>query len=187
MGFGFALAKGRPRNYLDLVRDHEDGIEAYSEAADDIGCVRRRGLFRIFGLPVVFGRKACKKILGTGFGYGSKVFSQFFGVHAKTGIGNCKGFGVLVQCYAYFKIKIWQSGQFAAVYTEAHLVKGIGCVGNQLTQKNFAVCIEGMGENMQYLAYFGAKFTFFIAFFRHFVLRYILHGTSRVCAILSGS
>ena len=26
MGFGFALAKGRPRNYLDLVRDHEDGI-----------------------------------------------------------------------------------------------------------------------------------------------------------------
>ena len=47
---------------------------------------------------------------------------------------------------------------------------------NQLQRKFLAVCIEGMGENMQYLAYFGAKFTFFIAFFRHFVLRYILHG-----------
>jgi hypothetical protein len=42
----------------------------------------------------------------------------------------------------------------------AQLVQGIGGVGDQLTQKNLGVRIKGMDDQLQQLADFGLKFTF---------------------------
>ena len=151
------IAKSRARGDGNLVGYHKDGIKAYAKAADNIGGVSH-GFFALgavvgppvagFGLGGVFGRDVGQKLLGTGFGYGAQVFGQFLCRHAKAGIGDGEGFGVLIKGYAYLQRQVGQLGAFAAIDAKAQLVQRVRGVGNEFTQENLTIGIQRVGQDV---------------------------------------
>ena len=55
----------------------------------------------------------------------------------------------------------------APVAAEAQLVQGVGSVGDEFAEEDLAIGVEGIGENAQDFAHFGAKFTGLSRGFRH--------------------
>ena len=59
------------------------------------------------------------------------------------------------------------TGRLAAAFTEAQLVQRIGRIGNEFTQKDFAIGIERIGENAQNLAHLSLELLFLNTVFGH--------------------
>ena len=123
-----------------FVGDHEHGVEAHAEAADDgVGP----------GAALLGG--AAHELGGPGVGDGADILHEFLAGHADAGVGDGQGPGVLVGGYADFqgRVRVGQGG--AAGLQEAQLVQGVGGVGHQLAQKDFAVGVDGVGDDLQQL------------------------------------
>ncbi|KAF5034277.1 hypothetical protein DSECCO2_597900 [anaerobic digester metagenome] len=129
----------------DASRDHEHGVEADAEAADEV-----RGGVLVVGHGLHEG-------LGAGFGDGAEVVHEFFAGHAAAGVGDDELAGVLVCGDADFERRVGVGDGGAPAGFEAQLVQGVGGVGHQLAQKYFPVGVDGMGDDIQELANFGAK------------------------------
>ena len=70
---------GLARDDLDLVGDHEDGVEADAELADEVGVLA--------GVAGELG----EEVLGAGAGDGAEVRDEIFLVHADAGVGDGEG------------------------------------------------------------------------------------------------
>ena len=73
------LFAGLAREDLDLVGDHEDGVEADAELADEVGV--------FLGVAGELG----EEVLGAGAGDGAEVRDEVFLVHADAGVGDGEG------------------------------------------------------------------------------------------------
>ena len=73
------LFAGLAGDDLDLVGDHEDGVEADAELADEVGV-----LLGVAG-------ELREEVLGAGAGDGAEVRDEVFLVHADAGVGDGEG------------------------------------------------------------------------------------------------
>ena len=159
-----ALAVGRPepgmgaartaRDDIDLVRDHEGGIEADAELADQLGAFT--GLCRL---------DALHEGAGAGPGNRAERFDEIVAVHADAVVfqSQCVVVGVERQGDARTRIvgqKFRCSDRFVA-----QLFAGIGGVGYQLPQEDILVGIDGMHHEVQQARDIGLKNMVFDGFF----------------------
>ena len=136
-----AVARGAGA-HGDFIRHDECRVEAYAELTDQLAVFR---LVRAHGLEERF---------GAGFSDGAEMVDHLVAVHPDAIIGNRQGAVLFIKrdAHAQFAIAFVQIrvGQRA----EAQLVRRIGGVGNQLTQEDFFVGIQGMDHQVQKLFYF---------------------------------
>ena len=76
---------GHAREDRHLVGDHERGVEADAELADQLGPLRRLGCFKLF-----------EERRGAGLGDGAEVLDGALAVHADAVVGDGQRAGVLV-------------------------------------------------------------------------------------------
>jgi hypothetical protein len=121
-----------------LAGDHERGVEAHAELADDVDVIALRGLFGLLELQAV------------GMGDGAQVLLQLVGVHADAVVGHRDGAGVLVEETRIFSSSLpsWICGRQAL---EVQLVLGVGRVRDQLAQEDLAVRVDGVDHQVEQL------------------------------------
>lgn len=146
-------AVAESRGHFNLVRDHEHGIEADAEASDDVGSVAGRAVFGGLGVFLEEGFR-------TGVGDGPEVFDHLVAGHAACCIGVVRQFCTLSE---EIRISSRQVGipdglVLRLALEETQLVQRVRGVGNELTQKNLPVGIQGVGEDIQNLTGFGTEF-----------------------------
>ena len=150
---GGAVAGGGERGHFNLVRDHEHGIEADAEASDDVGSVAGRAVFGGLGVFLEEGFR-------TGVGDGPEVFDHLVAGHADACIGDGQAILHFVRRNPDFErqLGITDGLVLRLALEETQLVQRIRGVGNELTQKNLPVGIQGVGEDIQNLTGFGTEF-----------------------------
>ena len=144
-----ALAVGRPAEGVrlagaarldhDLVGDHEGGIEADAELADQ----------RLRLLAGVLGGQLVEEGLGAGAGDGAEARGQVLAGHADAVVGDGQRLG--------FRVERDGDGEGAAALDQlgpgdrlvAQLLAGVGGVGDELADKDLAVGIDRMDHQMQ--------------------------------------
>ena len=137
----------QPRDDLNFVGDHENGVEADAELADEVGV-----------LAGVAG-KLCEEILGAGPGDGAEVRDEVFLAHA--GAGDDEGLVGFVE----FKV---DARRIDAISNErpvllvgeaevAQLVERVGGVGDELAEKDLGVRVERVNDQLQELGDFGLE------------------------------
>ena len=120
-------------NHLDMGSHHEGCIEAYTELTDDV-----RILCLIFLLE-------CQR---TALCNGTQIGFQFLTGHTDTVIRNGQGTVVLIHCQMDFK-SAFRYQRSIGQGTEMPLVNGVTCVGDQLTQENFLMCVDRVNHHVQ--------------------------------------
>ncbi|MPM56938.1 hypothetical protein SDC9_103755 [bioreactor metagenome] len=134
---GRGVAAGAPGFDFNLFRDHEGGVEADAELADQLRRAGGVALLEIF-----------EKRAGAGFGDGADVVAHFIGGHADAVVGDGDGFGVLVDIEVDAPVP---EQFFIGQRREARLVDGIGGIGDQFTQKNVGIGVERMNHQIEQL------------------------------------
>ena len=131
----------------DLVSDHEGGVEAHAELTDDVD---------VLVLVVLL------EVQRTGVGDGAQVLLQLFFGHADAVIGDSQQAIVLIAGE--------QDAEIALVHAHGRIgqafiikfVDGIRSVGDQLTQEDLLVGVDGVDHHVHQLFAFSLKF-----FLRH--------------------
>ena len=149
-----AAARGRPDEHLirtgaaagddDAVGDHEGGIEADAELADQPGAVLGLGQPR-------------QKRLGAGARDGAEIVDQFLPVHADAGIDHRQGTGLLVRHDADHGRRAIGNQLRRRDRLVAQLVAGIGGVRDQLAQENLGLRIDRVHHQVQEFGDFGLE------------------------------
>ena len=119
-----------------LVADHEGGVEAHAELADDVGV-----------LGVV--SHLLLELVGAGGGDDAQVVLQVLLVHADAVVRHGDGPGVLV--HAQFDLEVLP-GQLHAVVRQglvAQLVAGVAGVGDDLPEKDLLMGVNGVDHQVQ--------------------------------------
>ena len=133
---------------FDGVGDHEGGIEADAELADEVGI-----FLGVAGELV-------KEVPGAGARDGAEVRDEVVFVHADAGVGDGEGGVGLV----HFEVDAGIEGEvFVGLVGEgevAQLVQRVGGVGNELAEKDLRVRVEGVDDELEELRDFGLKFLF---------------------------
>ncbi len=145
-----ALA-GLARDDLDLVGDHEGGIEADAELAD-------QGKILVF-LGLVAGQ-VLHEGGGAGARDGAEILDQLVAVHADAVIVDGKGAGRLVggQDDAEFAVLAGERGLRQRRVAQA--VAGVRSVRDQLAKKDLLLAIERMSDDIEEAADLGLKAAF---------------------------
>ena len=151
-----ALAFGRPgpglvrtraaRRDGDPVGDHEGGVEADAELADEARLVLRLGI-----------AEGLAEGPGAGAGDGAEVLRQLGLGHADAGIRQGQGARRLVGADADLGVGR-QGGGLVGQGLEATAVHGVGRIGHQFPQKDLAVGIEGVDHEVQQAPDLGTEF-----------------------------
>ncbi len=136
-----AVARGAGA-HGDFVRHDERRVEAYAELTDQLAVFR---LVRAHGL---------KERFGAGFGDGSEVVNHLVAVHPDAVIGDGQGAVLFIKRDAHAQLAVAFIQIRVRQRAEAQLVRRIRGVGNQLTQEDFFVGIQGMDHQVQKLFYF---------------------------------
>ena len=167
---------GLARDDLNLVGDHEDGVEADAELADEVGVLA--------GVAGELG----EEVFGAGAGDGAEVRDEVFLVHADAGVGDGEGLVGFVE----FEV---DARRVDAIADEslvllvgegevAQLVERIGGVGDEFAEEDFRVRVERMDDQLEELAYFSLELLF-----GHGILNYCEPGlgfsTRQLVKILS--
>ena len=160
LGGRAVAAEGGPGDDLDLLRHHEDGVEAHAEAADDLGGVGRLGLALLGGALGLLGQLG-EEFLGAGAGDDAEVVGKLLGVHAKARVGYGEDLLVLVELDADLEGQVGAGRRFALHLAEAHLVQGVRGVAHELAQKDLFIGVEGVGQDLQDLADLSLEFARF--------------------------
>jgi hypothetical protein len=77
------------------------------------------------------------------------VLDRFFAAHADAVVGNGDGARRLVESDLDFEVGIVLEQRTMVDGLETQLVGGVGGIGNQFTQKNFLVGLQGMNHQLQ--------------------------------------
>ena len=135
-GFGLAVCAG---GYGNFFGNHERGVEAHAELADDVYVFAL--LFGVFGL----------ELEAAGMSDGAQIGFQLFAGHANARVGNCDGASILVECHVDGKIILGNSDGGVGEALEVELVNRIGCVGDKLAQEDFLVGVNGVDHQIKEL------------------------------------
>src|SRR5690606_3497328 len=117
---------------IHLVGDDEGRIEAHAKLANQLGI-----LLGVTG-------EVFHEVGGAGLGDGAQVRNNILTAHADAVVFEGDGLGVLVEAQANFQLGAAFQQLGLGQRLEAQLVGGIGRVGNQLTEENFLVGVQGM-------------------------------------------
>ena len=143
------LAAGLARGDLHPVGDHEGGVEADAELADQAGPVLRLGA----------GQRLAERA-GAGAGDGAQVVDQLLPRHADAVVGDQQGAGLLVGDDADFRLG--RRGEVGVGQRlEAAAVHGVGGIGHQFAQENFALGVERVDHEVEQPPDLGAKCVLF--------------------------
>ena len=113
------------------VGDHEGGIEADAELADQ---------FRVVGGSLVL--QGLHEGLGAGAGDGADVLLDLGLAHADAVVADGQGAGFLIGNQLDLPVAVAFQQGFVGVGLEADLVNGVGSVGDQLPQEDIAVGVQ---------------------------------------------
>ena len=139
------LAAGLAGGDLHPVGDHEGGVEADAELADQAGAVLRLGV----GQGLAEGA-------GAGAGDGAEVVDHLLPGHADAVVGDQQGAGLLVGDDA--DLRLGRRGQVGVGQRlEPAAVHGVGGVGDQFAQEDFALGVERVDHEVEQAADLGAK------------------------------
>ena len=130
----FAVAAGE---HGDLVRDHERGVEADAELTDD---------GQILGLRLVH---LALEAEGAAAGDDAKIVFGLLQTHADTVVAHGDGAGLFVHQHVDAKIRPVQPDALVGQRQIAELVDRVGRVGEDLTQKDFVIGIDGIDHQVQ--------------------------------------
>ncbi len=128
---------GQPRNYRHLVRDHEGGVEADAELADQL-----RPLLRL---------EARQKRARARPGDGAEVLDGQVARHAEAVVGHRERVFLLVEGDLDLPVLVAFQLVLVLERIELELVDGVAGVGDQLAQEDFLVGIKRMGDDVQEL------------------------------------
>ena len=131
-----ALGPVLPGHHGDLVRNHEGGIKAHAELADDVGV-----------LGVV--SQLLLELIGAGGGNDAQVVFQVRLVHTDAVVGNRQGPGVLVHGDLNFEIPPVHPHGAVGEGLVAELVTGVAGVGDDFPEENLLVGINGVDHQVQ--------------------------------------
>ena len=132
-----ALGTGNDGNFLG---HHKGRVEAHAELTDDVDVIAL-----VLGL----------EIEGAGLGDGAQVLFQIFLGHADTVIGDGQGAGFLIGLDMDLQVIFRNADAGVGQALEIALIAGIGCVGNQLTQEDIAVGVDGVDHQVHQFFAFG--------------------------------
>ena len=135
-GFGLAVCAG---GYGNFFGDHERGVEAHAELADDVYIFAL--LLGVFGL----------ELEAAGMSDGAQVGFQLFAGHADARVGNRDGASVLVERHVDGKIVLGNGDGGVGEALEVELVNRVGCVGDKLAQEDFLVGVNGVDHQIKEL------------------------------------
>ncbi len=139
------LAAGAARDDLDPLGDHEGGIEAHPELADEIG--------PLLGLRLgEFGAEGKR----AGAGDGAEMGDQLLAIHPDPVIGNGEGAGGTVRNDAD-RSTLGEGKGGLGERGEPAAIQRVGCVGDELAQEYLAIGIEGMNDEIEQALDFGAE------------------------------
>ena len=124
---------------LHLVCRHEDAVEAHAELADEVLCAALLLLGHL------------QEFLGAGVGNGAQVLHHFLLGHADAGVGDGQGLGLLIGGEGDGGLQLRVGNGRAGELLEAQFLQGIRGVGDELADKDFAVAVEGMDDDVQQL------------------------------------
>ena len=147
---------GLAGQHRDLVGDHEGGIEADAELADQGDVVLRLAAHGV------------EEGGGTGARDGAQVFQQVVAVHADAVIGDGQGAGLFVDGQrdpigaAAIAIAVGDQIRLGQRRV-AQLVAGVGGVGDQLAEEDLLLAVEGFGHDIQQPADLGLELQGFLA------------------------
>ena len=121
------LFTGTTGHHGDLVRHNKRGVKTHTKLSNQV---------RIFLLVT---RQTGKEFARTGLGNGAQIIDNFITAHTDTVIADGQGacFLVVRHLNGEFRVIFKQRGIMQAF--KAQLVAGIGRVGYQFAQENFAV------------------------------------------------
>ena len=139
---GSVAAEGAA-DHGDAAGNHEGGVEAHAELTDDVD---------VLGFVVLL------EVQAAAAGDGAQVLFQLFPGHADAVIGQSQGAVFLVQLQQDLIILLFGGDAVVGQALEIELVDGVTGVGDQLTQENLLVGIDGMDHHVQQLFAFGLKF-----------------------------
>ena len=142
-GPDIALA-GAAADHDDLLGDHEGGIEADAELADQAEAVL--GLLQL-------GHER----LGAGAGDGAEMIDQLLPLHADAVVGDHERFGLLVRGDADLERVALAQQRRAGNRLVAELVAGVGGVGDELAQEDVGLGIDGVHHEVQQLGNLGLE------------------------------
>ena len=140
---------GLARGDLDPVGDHEGGIEADAELADQAGPLLRLRL-----------GQRCAEHARAGAGDGAQVVDQLLPRHADAVIGDQQRAGLLVGDDADLGLGRGRE-RGVGQRLEPAAVHRIGGVGDQLAQEDFPLGVERVDHQIEQPADLGAKIMFF--------------------------
>ena len=120
----------------DLLRHHKGGVEADTELADDVDVI-----------ALVFGLEIERAALGNR----AEVLFQILLRHADAVIADGQRAAVLVRLDMDLQIVLCDADGGIGQALEIALVAGIRRIGDQLTQKDLAVCIDRIDHQVEQL------------------------------------
>ena len=129
---------GAAAGHLDAVGDHEGGVEADAELADQAG-------------PFLGLGQALQEGPGAGAGDGAEIVDQLLAVHADAGVGDRERAGRLVGDEA--DRELVGAGQKIGLGDRlvAQLVAGVRGVGDELAQEDVGLGVDRMNHQVQEL------------------------------------
>jgi hypothetical protein len=133
------------------LRDHERGIEADAELADQAGALLRLG-----------GRKGGTERASAGAGDGAEIVDQLLPSHADTFVGDQQGARLLIGYDPDLRFSRRSQGAVGEWF-EAAPIHRIGGIGHQLAQEYFTLGIERMDHQIEQPPDLGTK----VMLFRH--------------------
>ena len=136
---------GAPAFHGDAVGHDEAGVKAHAELADQLR------------VTFLVARELGDKLARAAFGDGAQVVNGFLLRQTDAVVGDGEGFSGLVKADA--DLELWGAFVQAGVVQrfKTQLVAGVGCIGNELPQKDVGVGIQRMGDQLQELGDFGLK------------------------------
>ena len=123
------------RDDRDLVRDHERGVEAHAELADDVDVLLLLGLLTEF--------------VRAGRGDDAEVVLQLVLVHADAVIAHGQRARVLIHGDLNFEIAAVKTDLVVGQRKVAELVDGVARVGDDLAQEDLLVGVDGVDHQVE--------------------------------------
>ena len=124
---------------LHFLCHHERRVEADAELADDVGGIRAGEVVLVL------------ELLAARMSNGAQVLLELVGVHADARIGHGDRAGILVEADCDFEIALRQLHLAVGQAAEIQLVNGIGRIGNEFAQKDFAVRVNRVDHQIEKL------------------------------------
>jgi hypothetical protein len=129
----------------DLLRNHEGGVEADTELADEPS---------VF---LVLSGQGVEELAGTGAGDGPDIRHYLVAVHADAIVVDGDGTRLLVHGYPDLALVLVLDQRLVGQRLEAQPVDGIRGIGDQFAQEDLALAVERMDHQVQDLLHLGLE------------------------------